>query len=100
MHERLMQLRDKVFGRQRIIFGKVPEEMDVPLQIDKDLYFEAKFDTETLLTMMKRIQMLWEDADESRGGMEERGNQCRKNPEKKRIVVEKDEVQISLPCIL
>ena len=46
MHERLMQLRGKVFGRQRIILGKVPEEMDVTLQIDKDLYVEAKFDTE------------------------------------------------------
>lgn len=54
MHERLMQLRGKVFGRQRIILGKVPEEMDVPLQIDKDLYFESKFDTEALLTMMER----------------------------------------------
>ena len=54
MHERLMQLRGKVFGRQRTILGKVPEEMDVPLQIDKDLYFEAKFDTEALLTMMER----------------------------------------------
>ena len=54
MHERLMQLRGRVFGRQRTILGKVPEEMDVPLQIDKDLYFEAKFDTEALLTMMER----------------------------------------------
>ena len=54
MHERLIQLRGKVFGRQRTILGKVPEEMDVPLQIDKDLYFEAKFDTEALLTMMER----------------------------------------------
>ena len=61
MHERLMQLRGKVFGRQRIILGKVPEEMDVTLQIDKDLYVEAKFDTEAdrgrdgaLLTMMER----------------------------------------------
>ena len=46
MHERLMQLRGKVFGRMRTILGKVPEEMDVTLQIDKDLYVEAKFDTE------------------------------------------------------
>ena len=46
MHERLMQLRGKVFGRMRTIPGKVPEEMDVTLQIDKDLYVEAKFDTE------------------------------------------------------
>ena len=52
MHERLIQLRGKVFGRQRTILGKFPERMDVPIQIDKDLYFEAKFDTEALLTMM------------------------------------------------
>lgn len=28
--------------------------MDVPIQIDKELYFEAKFDTEALLTIMER----------------------------------------------
>lgn len=28
--------------------------MDAPIQIDKDLYFEAKFDTEALLTMMEK----------------------------------------------
>ena len=54
MHERLMQLRGKVFGRQRTILGKDPEGMDVPIQIDKDLYFEAKFDTEALLTMIEK----------------------------------------------
>ena len=54
MHERLMQLRGKVFGRQRTILGNFPERMDVPIQIDKDLYFEAKFDTEALLIMMER----------------------------------------------
>ena len=54
MHERLIQLRGKVFGRQRTILGNFPERMDVPIQIDKDLYFEAKFDTEALLTMMER----------------------------------------------
>ena len=54
MHERLMQLRGKVFGRQRTILGKDPEGMDVPIQIDKDLYFETKFDTEALLTMMEK----------------------------------------------
>lgn len=54
MHERLMQLRGKVFGRQRTILGKDPAGMDVPIQIDKNLYFEAKFDTEALLTMMEK----------------------------------------------
>ncbi len=55
MHERLMQLRGKVFGRQRTILGKDPEGMDVPIQIDKDLYFEAKFDTEALLEGYKDL---------------------------------------------
>lgn len=52
MHERLMQLSGKVAGRQRIILGKSAEEMNVPLKIDEGLYFEGKFDTEALLTMM------------------------------------------------
>jgi len=54
MHERLMQLSGKVAGRQRIILGKSAEEMDVPLKIDEGLYFEGKFDTEALLTMMTK----------------------------------------------
>lgn len=52
MHERLMQLSGKVAGRQRIILGHTPEGMDVPLQIDEQLYFEAKFDTETLIKIL------------------------------------------------
>lgn len=54
MHERLMQLSGKVAGRQRILLGKSAEEMDVPIKIDEELYFEAKFDTEALLTMMTK----------------------------------------------
>lgn len=54
MHERLMELRGKVFGRQRTILGRSPEGMDVPLQIDEGLYFESKFDTEALITMMEK----------------------------------------------
>ncbi len=54
MHERLMQLSGKVAGRQRIILSKSAEEMDVPLKIDEGLYFEGKFDTEALLTMMTK----------------------------------------------
>lgn len=52
MHERLMRLSGKVAGRQRIILGKSAEEMNVPLNIDEEIYFEGKFDTEALLTMM------------------------------------------------
>lgn len=54
MHERLMQLRGKVAGRQRVILGEFPEEMDVPIKIDEKLYFEGKFDTEAILTMMTK----------------------------------------------
>lgn len=54
MHERLLQLRGKAFGRRRTILGKSPEEMDVPIQIDEGLYIEAKFDTEALITMMTK----------------------------------------------
>ncbi len=54
MHERMMQLRGRVLGRQRIILGEFPDEMDMPVKIDEGLYFETKFDTEALITMMKK----------------------------------------------
>lgn len=54
MHERLMQLSGKVAGRQRMILGKSAEKMDAPIRIDEGLYFEGKFDTEALLTMMTK----------------------------------------------
>lgn len=54
MHERLMQLRDKVAGKQRIILGSSATGMDVPLKIDEDMYFEGKFDTEALLIMLTK----------------------------------------------
>lgn len=54
MHESLMQLRGKVAGRQRVILGKYEEQMDVPIKIDEELYFEGKFDIEVLLTMMTK----------------------------------------------
>lgn len=52
MHERLMQLRGIITGKQRIILGKDSGVMDVPLKIDEELYFEAKFDTESLLNVL------------------------------------------------
>lgn len=56
MHERLMRLRDKVAGRQRIILGSSAAGMDVPLKIDEDLFFEGKFDTESLMIVLtKRV---------------------------------------------
>lgn len=50
--QRLMDLRDKVNGRKRIILGKSPIGMNVPLQIDPELYMEGKFDTEWLLRVL------------------------------------------------
>jgi len=49
MHERLMDIRGKVMGKQRTILSASPDGMDVPLKIDDELYLEAKYDTETLL---------------------------------------------------
>ncbi len=51
-HEDLMKIRDKVAGRDRIILGSDAEQMDVPLQIDEKLFFEGKFDTESLLRVL------------------------------------------------
>lgn len=51
-HEKLMSIRNKVAGRDRIILGSDERQMDVPIKIDEGLYFEAKFDTETLLKVM------------------------------------------------
>lgn len=52
MHERLMQIRGSIAGRYRIILGDDPFQMQVPVKIDDDLYFEGKFDTEYLMRMM------------------------------------------------
>lgn len=52
MHERLMQIRGSVAGRYRVILGDDPFQMQVPVKIDDDLYFEGKFDAEYLMKMM------------------------------------------------
>jgi len=53
MHDRLMELRGSVFGRNRCVLSSSGRNMDVPLEIDNDLYFEGKFDTEFLLRMLR-----------------------------------------------
>ena len=40
-----MEMYRKVAGRWRTILGSSPEEMDVPIKVDEELYFEGKFDT-------------------------------------------------------
>lgn len=52
MHNRLMELRGSVSGRSRYILSDCPKDMNVPLKIDDDLYFEGKFDSEYLIKMM------------------------------------------------
>ena len=46
-----MEMCGKVAGRWRTILGRSPEEMDVPLKVDEELYFEGKFDTEAMLNL-------------------------------------------------
>ena len=36
------------------ILGSSPEEMDVPIKVDEELYFEGKFDTEAMLNMLEK----------------------------------------------
>lgn len=52
-HNRMMQLCGIAFGRFRSILSHEPLTMNVPLEIDEDLYFEGKFDTEYLIRVMK-----------------------------------------------
>ena len=44
----------KVAGRWRTILGSSPKEMDVPIKVDEELYFEGKFDTEAMLNMLEK----------------------------------------------
>lgn len=52
MHQRLLDLREILAGRQRVILSASPEKMDVPLEIDEDLYLEGKFDAETMMYVL------------------------------------------------
>lgn len=51
-HERLMELRGNIAGRQRTILADSPEGMHRPLRIDQGLYMESYFDTESLLYVL------------------------------------------------
>lgn len=52
-HRLMMELCGCTAGRFRTILTHDPFELNVPLKIDSDIYFEGKFDTEYLLKMMK-----------------------------------------------
>ncbi len=51
-HSKLMALRGKLAGRDRIFLGKERGNMRSPVKIDKYLYLETHYDTETLLRIL------------------------------------------------
>ena len=52
LHDRLLEMSGKVFGRDRVILGADAGKMDAPLKIADGLYMEGKFDTESLLYVL------------------------------------------------
>ena len=54
IHEQFVEMCGKVAGRWRTILGSSPEEMDVPIKVDEELYFEGKFDTEAMLNVLEK----------------------------------------------
>ena len=51
-HSKLMALRGKLAGRDRVFLGKERGDMRSPVKIDKYLYIETHYDTETLLRIL------------------------------------------------
>lgn len=55
-HEHLLALRNRIVGDFRWLLSDKPKEMRAPLKINEGLYFEGKFDTESLLlNLTKKI---------------------------------------------
>ena len=52
-HENLMNLRDKIAGRDRVLLSRSPDGMRRPLKIDEDMYAEAMYGTGTLLYILR-----------------------------------------------
>ena len=51
-HQALMELRGRVMGRNRTLLDSRKGEMRSPVQIDRMLYAETHYDTETLLRIL------------------------------------------------
>jgi len=51
-HNGLMRLRNQIQGRDRTLLGSSVEGMRSPILIDKGLYLETHYDTESLLRIM------------------------------------------------
>lgn len=52
-HGMLMELRNRVQGRSRQLLGNGSAGMRSPIKIDRGLYMESHYDTESLLRIMK-----------------------------------------------
>ena len=52
---RMYDMAGSYFGRKRIILDHTPGKMDVPIYLASDLYFEGKFDTQSLIGILKQI---------------------------------------------
>ncbi len=53
MHNALIDICGKVYGKSRVLFADTPADMVAPIQIDDDMYLETKFDVESLLNVLK-----------------------------------------------
>lgn len=51
-HRKLMDLRGKLLGRDRVFLGSEEGRMRSPVRIDRALYVETHYDTETLLRIL------------------------------------------------
>lgn len=52
-HEKLMYLRDKVMGRERMLLSSSPDGMRRPLKVDEDMFAETHYGTGTLLYILR-----------------------------------------------
>lgn len=51
-HRELERLCGKVSGRERVFLASKPDNMRSPIAIDKNIYLETHYDTETLLRII------------------------------------------------
>ena len=54
-HDQLTYMCGKVYGKQRVLLTGKPDELQVPIEIGEGVYMEAKFDTASLLHVVRRI---------------------------------------------
>ena len=52
-HNKLMDLRDRIMGRDRVLLSRSPESMRRPLKIDEGMYAESHYGTATLLYILR-----------------------------------------------